>query len=209
MKEEEYYDLIRCLNIKQREFFLHVLTWIKTKQQPLYSFLTGGAGVGKSVVVKAIFQSLHRYQCSTEGEDPENIIILLYAPTGKAAYNINGVTIHNAFQIQPSKGFNQSLFCDVLNTRRMKYRNVSVIMIDEISMVGNKMFALLDTRLKKIKGNDQLFGGVSLIAIGDFFQLKPVFDGWIFEDQSKGIAALAPNLWKELFKMHEFCTTIE
>jgi hypothetical protein len=30
-----------------------------------------------------------------------------------------------------------------------------------------------------------------------------VFDGWIFEDQSKGIAALAPNLWKELFKMHE------
>lgn len=203
MKVEEYYDLIRCLNIKQREFVLHVLTWIKTKQKPLYAFLTGGAGVGKSVVVKAIFQSLHRYLCSTEGEDPENIRILLCAPTGKAAYNINGVTIHNAFQIQPSKGFNQSLSCDVLNTLRMKYRNVSVIIIDEISMVGNKMFALLDTRLKKIKGNNQLFGGVSLIAIGDFFQLKPVFDGWIFEDQSKGIAALAPNLWKELFKMHE------
>ena len=76
-------------------------------------------------------------------------------------------------------------------------------MIDEISMVGNRMFSLLDTRLKKIKGNNQHFGGVSIIAIGDFFQLKPVFDGWIFEDQSKGISALAPNLWKELFKVHE------
>jgi hypothetical protein len=40
MKEEEYYDLIGYLNIKQREFFLHVLTWIKTKQKPLYAFLT-------------------------------------------------------------------------------------------------------------------------------------------------------------------------
>ena len=203
INEDDYHDLLRSLNIKQREFFLHVLMWIKTRQEPLYAFLTGGAGVGKSVVVKAIFQSLHRYLCSAEGEDPENIRILLCAPTGKAAYNINGVTIHNAFQIQPSKGFNQSLSCDVLNTLRTKYRNLSVIMIDEISMVGNRMFSLLNTRLQKIKGNNQIFGGVSLIAIGDFFQLKPVFDGWIFEDQSKGISALAPNLWKELFDMHE------
>ena len=42
-----------------------------------------------------------------------------------------------------------------------------------------------------------------MIAIGDFFQLKPVFDGWIFEDITKGIASLAPNLWKDLFCMHE------
>ena len=118
IKDDDYFDLIRCLNVKQREFFMHVITWIKTKQEPLYAFLTGGAGVGKSVVVKAIFQSLHRYLCSSEGEDPDNIRILLCAPTGKAAYNINGVTIHNAFQIQPSKGFNQSLSCDVLNTLR-------------------------------------------------------------------------------------------
>jgi hypothetical protein len=38
-----------------------VLTWIKTKDKPLYAILTGGAGVGKSVVVRALFQGLHRY----------------------------------------------------------------------------------------------------------------------------------------------------
>ena len=60
MNEADYHELIRSLNIKQREFYHHVLTWIKAKDEPLYAFLTGGAGVGKSVVVKARFQCLHR-----------------------------------------------------------------------------------------------------------------------------------------------------
>jgi ATP-dependent exoDNAse (exonuclease V) alpha subunit len=83
----------------------------------------------------------------------------------------------------------------------MKYRNLSIVMIDEISMVGNKMMSLLNSRLQTIKGNHQLFGGISIIAIGDFYQLKPVFDGWIFDDLNKGYGALTPNLWKELFKV--------
>jgi hypothetical protein len=60
MNEADYHQLIRSLNIKQREFYHHVFTWIKTKDEPLYAFSTGGAGVGKSVVVKARFQCLHR-----------------------------------------------------------------------------------------------------------------------------------------------------
>jgi hypothetical protein len=55
----------------------------------------------------------------------DDIRVLLCAPTGKAAYNIHGLTIHNAFQIQPNKGLDQSLSCDVLNSLRMKYRNLS------------------------------------------------------------------------------------
>ncbi|VDI25237.1 Hypothetical predicted protein [Mytilus galloprovincialis] len=203
ISESDYFDLIRSLNKKQWEFFKHVVTWVKTKHEPFYTFLTGGAGCGKSVVVRTIFQALHRHLCSIEGEDPDDIRILLCAPTGKAAYNINGLTIHNAFQIQPNKGLDQSLSCDVLNTLRMKYRNLSLILIDEISMVGNKMFSLLERRLKKIKGSNCSFGGVSIIAIGDFFQLQPVFDSWIFNDLSKGLTALAPNYWKLLFSFHE------
>ena len=182
MVEDEFHNLIRCLNVKQREFFQHVITWVKTKEEPLFAFPTGGAGVGKSVVVRAVFQGLHRHLCAEEGEDPDDIRVLLCAPTGKAAYNIHGLTIHNAFQIQPNKGLDRSLSCDVLNRLRMKYRNLSVILIDEISMVGNRMFSLIESRLRRIKGNNQTFGGVSLIAIGDFFQLKPVFNGWIFDD---------------------------
>ncbi|XP_071176458.1 uncharacterized protein [Mytilus edulis] len=203
ISESDYFALIRSLNKKQWEFFKHVVTWVKTKHEPFYTFLTGGAGCGKSVVVRTIFQALHRHLCSIEGEDPDDIRILLCAPTGKAAYNINGLTIHNAFQIQPNKGLDQSLSCDVLNTLRMKYRNLSLILIDEILMVGNKMFSLLERRLKKIKGSNCSFGGVSIIAIGDFFQLQLVFDSWIFNDLSKGLTALAPNYWKLLFSFHE------
>jgi hypothetical protein len=48
----------------------------------------------------------------------------------------------------------------------MKYRNLSIVMIDEISMVGNKMMSLLNSRLQTIKGNHQLFGGISIIMLG-------------------------------------------
>ena len=203
MNEADYHQLIRSLNIKQRQFYHHVLTWIKAKDEPLYAFLTGGAGVGKSVVVKALFQGLHRYLCSKEGEDPDDIRILLCAPTGKAAYNINGLTLHNAFHVQPNKGPNQTISFDVLNTLRMKYRNLTVIIIDEISMVGNGMLSLIESRLQKMKENKQTFGSVSVIVIGDLLQLQPIGDGWVFNDFNKGITSLAPNLWKELFCMHE------
>ncbi|VDI75458.1 Hypothetical predicted protein [Mytilus galloprovincialis] len=66
ISESDYFDLIRSLNKKQWEFFQHVVTWVKTKHEPFYTFLTGGAGCGKSVVVRTIFQALHRHLCSIE-----------------------------------------------------------------------------------------------------------------------------------------------
>ncbi|CAC5394594.1 unnamed protein product [Mytilus coruscus] len=66
ISESDYFALIRSLNKKQWEFFQQVATWVKTKHEPFYTFLTGEAGCGKSVVVKAIFQALHRHLCSTE-----------------------------------------------------------------------------------------------------------------------------------------------
>jgi hypothetical protein len=85
----------------------------------------------------------------------------------------------------------------------MKYRNLTVIMIDEISMVGNEMFSLLESRLKKIKENKQAFGGVSVIVIGDLLQLKPVCGNWIFNDLHQGIACLAPGKHCEV--SHHLC----
>ncbi|VDI56075.1 Hypothetical predicted protein [Mytilus galloprovincialis] len=192
--EHRLYDMSREVGIEAR-----------TVELTNHANRISGAGCGKSVVVRTIFQALHRHLCSIEGEDPDDIRILLCAPTGKAAYNINGLTYSQCFPdtTKKNKGLDQSLSCDVLNTLRMKYRNLSLILIDEISMVGNKMFSLLERRLKKIKGSNCSFGGVSIIAIGDFFQLQPVFDSWIFNDLSKGLTALAPNYWKLLFSFHE------
>ena len=205
LPNEEYLELVRMLNMKQREFFLHVLHWIKNKDEPLYAFLTGGAGVGKSVVIKALYQALKRHLCSDEGENPDNCRVLLCAPTGKAAHNINGTTIHAAFKILPNRGYrNYHIDSDTLNTLRVNYKDLSIVIIDEVSMVGNKMLSLINECLQTIKGNQrQLFGGVSVILIGDLYQLKPVMDKWIFADLNDQMGPLATNLWVSLFTVHE------
>ena len=65
-------------------------------------------------------------------------------------------------------------------------------------MIGNGMFNFLNLRLQQIMGNKSPFENLSLITAGDVFQLKPVFDKWIFENTSDSYSALAPNIWKEL-----------
>jgi hypothetical protein len=72
-------------------------------------------------------------------------------------------------------------------------------------MVGNSMFNVqINNRLKDIKGSKEDFGGVSIIAVGDLFQLKPVMDGFIFKDfDNSEYGVLTPNLWKKHFKMFE------
>ena len=61
----------------------------------------------------------------------------------------------------------------------------------------------IDNRLKDTKGSPLPFGGVSIIAIGDLFQLQPVMDDYIFNDLKTEYDILAPNLLQELFKMFE------
>ncbi|XP_069109201.1 uncharacterized protein [Argopecten irradians] len=200
--EDQYHKLLQSLNCKQREFHNHVSHWIQHKDEPLYAFLTGGAGTGKSVVIETIYQTLHRALCSEEGENPDDVRILLCAYTGKAAYNINGMTIASAFHKKMYQT-QQNMYADELNTFRTKYRNLSVIIIDEISMVGNKLLAFIHERLQQLTGTKQDFGGISIIAVGDLYQLSPVGDSWIFKDLSCPGQGLARNLWIEHFTMFE------
>ena len=93
-----------------------------------------------------------------EGENPDDIRVLLCAYTGKAAYNINGVTIASAF-LKKFKQGTDLLSADELNTFRVKYRHLKVIIIDEISMVGTNTLTFLDTRLQQLTGTKANFGG--------------------------------------------------
>ena len=114
-----------------------------------------------------------KYCNSRAGEDFRRIQILLLAPTGKAAYLIKGNTIHSAFGIPASQSLKNYLD-----------RSLKLILLDEVSMVGNSMFTvqLINNRLKDLKGSKEDFGGVSIITLGDLFQLKPVMDGYVFTD---------------------------
>ena len=203
LPDDEYLTLLRSLNLRQREFFNHIVHWIKCKDEPVYAFLTGGAGVGKSVVIRALYQTLYRILNLKDGENPDDKRILLCAYMGFAAFNISGQTICSAFHKKMYKGTYNHLSADELNTFRIKYRHLKVVIIDEISMVGNMTLSFIDTRLQQLTGSKAAFGGLSVIAVGDLYQLKPVGDFLICLDLVAGASSLARNLWKELFTMYE------
>ena len=173
MSDDDYRALVRSLNEKQRQFFYHVLHSIKTKNDSLRFFLGGSAGVGKSTVTNALYEALTRFLNSIARENPDDVKVVKAAPTGKAAFNIKGNTLHAAFEIPANRGFQYcALDSDRLNTIRTQLKKLKVIFIDEISMVGSGMFNFLNLRLHQIMGTNEPFGGINLITVGDLFQLS-------------------------------------
>ena len=175
-------------------------------ESPFYCFLSGGAGVGKSHQTKALYQAALKYFNTKTGDDFHQIKVILLGPSVKAAYTIKGNTIHSALAVpanQSLKNYKQ-LNSSRLNTLRTQFGGVKLIFVDEISMVGNNMFAIqISNRLKDVKGCKD-FGGVSIVAIGDLFQLEPVMDSYVFKDlKNLDYAVLAPNLWQQHFAMFE------
>ena len=125
MSDDKYRRLVRSLNEKQRQFFYHVLHSIKTKDNPLQVFLSGGAGIGKSTVTNALYEALIRFLNSIAGENPDEVKVVKTAPAGKAAFNIKGNTLHAAFKIPAKRGFQYcALDSDRLNTIRAKLKNL-------------------------------------------------------------------------------------
>ena len=147
--KEEYFKLLAKLNNKQREIFTHVMHSLTiTPEKQICLFITGGAGVGKSVVIRVLYQALHRHFCSDAGQNPEDIRIAVCAYTGLAAYNVQGSTLHSTFCIEPNKKLKyKRLSDDKRNTLQTKYRDLSVVIVDEVSMVGNGMLNILYHRL--------------------------------------------------------------
>ena len=134
-------------------------------------------------------------------DNPAQPTVQLTAPTGTAAYNIKGHTLHSVLNIPiRMKLPYQPLDENKLNTLRAKFERLQILVIDEISMVDKKLLAYINGRLKQIKGSrNKLFGGVSILAVGDFFQLPPVRKQkplCVFEDT-------VFDLWKDNFQKHE------
>jgi hypothetical protein len=186
LPEDDYLEYVHKMNIQQREVFQTVLHWcqcttkMKTrglpKPDPLHLFVTGGAGTGKSFLITAIYQMAIRI-LQRSGEDPDIIHALLTAPTGTAAFNISGITLHSAFLLpltQKRKGQPQSyrkLADATRNTLRTRLESLDLLIIDEISMVGPDTLLDIHNRLCEIKASSKLFGGISVVTFGDLYQL--------------------------------------
>ncbi|MFC2106801.1 HRDC domain-containing protein [Bacteroidota bacterium] len=133
-------------------------------------FLTGKAGTGKTTF-------LH----NLKKESSKRMIVV--APTGVAAINAGGVTIHSFFQLPfgpQVPGYNpqqneERIRYNRFNKEKIKIiKSLDLLVIDEISMVRADMLDSIDTVLKKYKNGSQPFGGVQLLMIGDMNQLAPV-----------------------------------
>ena len=105
------------LTKSKKNFFYHILHLVKTTDKPFYYFLSGGAGVGKSHLIKSLYQAALKYYNSRAGEDSNEVKILLLAPTGKAAFGIKGNTIHSTLAIPASQSLK---IYKPLDTSRLK-----------------------------------------------------------------------------------------
>ncbi|XP_065370889.1 uncharacterized protein LOC135963037 [Calliphora vicina] len=205
ISKDELITSVRMLNVKQREYLHHLLRNVLDDVK-FHEFISGGAGVGKSRLIKSIYQSVTERFNSVPGSNPDLVKVLLCAPTGKAAFGIGGATLHAMFSlpINQFSGEIRPLSNNVVNSLIAKFMDLKIIIIDEISMVGAKMLGYLDARLKQIFKSTAAFGGISILVFGDLKQLPPVGDRWVFStNPSNPYGVLAgEGLWN-LFKFYE------
>lgn len=158
--------------------------------------LHGAGGTGKSYMISKIIDYL----------EDKGIEYALCAPTGIAALNIGGTTIHRWAGIGNGNDDVEYLIKDIIkkHTQFMKiggtfrstvetaynrWFNTSILIIDEVSMLGSELFEKLDKIARKIRDDiDHPFGDMKIILVGDFLQLPPIKANWIFHS----------NIWSAL-----------
>jgi len=169
-------------NIRQMqnvpEAAAYTLQFINQTQKSI--FLTGKAGTGKTTLLREIIATTHK-----------NTVVV--APTGIAALNAGGVTIHSMFQL-PFSAFipsyeDNSQFTETVkfenketlrrhfkmnNVKRNVIRNMELLIIDEVSMLRSDLLDAIDFMMQTVRKNTKAFGGVQVLFIGDLLQLPPV-----------------------------------
>lgn len=139
---------------------------LKLVRQGESFFITGRAGTGKTMLLKKIVS-----ECRARGKN-----VVVTAPTGVAAKNAEGQTIHSLFRLKTSvfipNKMRMSYRLD--SAREMVVKNLDVLIIDEISMVRGDLLDMVNLTLQHYKGNKKPFGGVQVLFFGDLYQLPPV-----------------------------------
>ena len=143
------------------------LAWQFVASTNVSVFLTGKAGTGKTTFLKTLRE-----------KTPKRMVVL--APTGVAAINAEGQTIHSFFQlplgpIVPGRQqAERKTYYKMGKNKKDLIRTLDLLVIDEISMVRCDVLDAIDAELRKYRDRTKPFGGVQLLLIGDLQQLAPV-----------------------------------
>jgi len=139
-------------------------------------FLTGKAGTGKTTLLREIVSSTHK-----------NTVVV--APTGIAALNAGGVTIHSLFQLPFATFVPTTDFLDIdyglrienkqtllrhfkmHNQKKTLISNIELLIVDEVSMLRADVLDAMNLMLQSVRKSDAIFGGVQVLFIGDLLQL--------------------------------------
>src|SRR6266542_3917678 len=134
-----------------------------------YYFITRSAGTGKSYIINIIINMLNQKRQTH----------LLLAPTGVAAQNIGGTTIHSELRIISTQGgFRTRAYAD--NELRSFLLKVDTIIIDEVSMVSAELLDFISNLFANLHNNALAFGGINVIVVGNLAQLPPVSGQQVF-----------------------------
>lgn len=174
-------------------------------KDPMRKFVSGVGGTGKSYLIKALTQWV-KQELKRK--------IALTAPTGAAASEIKGVTVHRLLQLPVEHGDSLKytrLSDHVLEILRAELEGVVLIVIDEISMVSSMNFMMIHLRLSEIYDCHEKapFGGINILAVGDLLQLSPVKGRFIFQKMTDRefkkhfSGGVNINLWTEYFKDYD------
>lgn len=143
------------------------LAWQCIENTGSHLFLTGKAGTGKTTFLRKLKE-----------KSPKRMVIV--APTGIAAINAGGVTIHSFFQLSfapyvPESTFSAAQFTYKFGKEKVSIiRSMDLLVIDEVSMVRADLLDAIDAVLRRYRDKHKPFGGVQLLLIGDLQQLAPV-----------------------------------
>ena len=212
MNLHDYCTHIRNLNTKQHHIVMYNTAWCKSyinavrhgkKQTGYRIFLSGPSGTAKSHVVHLIQRDMFHFFKHTLKPDDDQPIVLITAPTGSAAFQIGGSTIHSAFLLNDN--YKSKPSWEKRSKMQLKLEHMMLSITDEISMVGFKQFQSMNQTMCTLKGTtDGNWGNICVLAVGDAYQLPPVGQCPIYMSPQNVhmLNDIAPNGWEKM-QLHE------
>ena len=186
--QDDEYDPVLHMGQDQYEAYSMIMDAINHRRSVVNHrlfFITGSAGTGKSFVLSSIERTLQL----------RHIPFLKLAPTGIAAVNIGGQTIHSALSITTSgTGSKSTSFITSIHRSQEKMdelRKIEVLLLDEMSMVSSELLSFVSTQFSTLHNTGRPFGGIMVVAFGDLLQLPPV----------AGLPVYRSNLWSLFFPL--------